>query len=128
MPELTRDVAAYLITQGQVTTIGTDIFLDVRPDTPDNLICVFEYAGEPSDIQDDLSRRIQILVRNKSYTTARAKAWAIHGALDKPDARTLTMNGRRAWVRALQTPFKLETDASNRVVFVFNLEIRTSRD
>lgn len=128
MAELTRDVATYLITQSLVTTISTDIFLDVRPDTPDNLVSVFEYAGEPSTIHDDLSRRIQILVRNKSYAAARAKAWAIHAILDKPEARTLTMNGRRAWVRALQTPFKLETDASNRVIFVFNLEIRTSSD
>lgn len=128
MAELTRDVATYLIAQGQAVAVGTDIFLDSRPDSPDNLVSVFEYAGEPSTIQDDLSRRIQVLVRNKSYATARAKAWAIHAALDKPDTRTLTMNSRRAWVRALQQPFKLETDAANRVVFVFNLGVRTSGD
>jgi hypothetical protein len=128
MAELTRDIATYLIAQGQATAVGTDVFLDTRPDTPDNAVCVFEYAGEPSTIQDDLSRRVQILVRNKSYATGRAKAWDIHAALDKPEARTLTMNGRRAWVRALQPPFKLETDDKGRAVFVFNLEVRTSRD
>lgn len=128
MAELNRDIATHLISQGLASTVGSDMFLDTCPDHPDNLVSVFEYAGEPSTIQDDLSRRIQILVRNKSYSAARGKSWAIYKALNKPEERTLIINGRRAWVKALQQPFKLETDKHNRTVYVFNLEVRTSGD
>ncbi len=89
---------------------------------------VFEYAGEAATVQDDISRRVQISTRNKNYPTARTKAWTIYKLLDKPDNRTITVNGRRCWFRALQTPFKLEIDATGRVVFAFNLEVRTSKD
>jgi hypothetical protein len=122
----------YLIANSQAAAIGTDIFLDTRPDQPDNLISIFEYAGLPTTTGvDALDRRVQVLVRNKSYATARAKAWAIFNLLDRADTRgegvQLTPD-RVAIIQALQTPFKLETDASGRTVFVFNLAVATTRD
>ena len=123
-----RDIGTYLVAQGLANGIGTDVFLDTRPDKPDDVISIFEYPGPPSTIQDDLSRRVQIMVRSISYASSRAKAWAIFNLLDRPDSRTITVNGRRGWFKALQQPHKLDIDANNRVIFVFNLEVLTSRD
>ena len=123
-----RDIGTYLVAQGLANGISTDVFLDTRPDNPDDVISIFEYPGPPTTIQDDISRRVQIMVRNKSYASARAKAWAIFNLLDRPDDRIITVNGRRGWFKALQQPNKLDIDANNRVIFVFNLEVLTSRD
>lgn len=126
---MTRDIAQFLIANGQATAIGNDVFLDNRPDQPDNLISIFEYAGPPTTIGvEALDRRVQILVRNKSYATARQKAWVIFNLLDNPERISQYTSNRWAVANALQTPFKLEVDTSNRTVFVFNLSVVTYRD
>ena len=131
LAELIRDVANYLINNSLATSIGTDIFLDNKPDL-DNIICVFEYAGLPTTTGvSALDRRIQILVRNKSYSVARSKAWAIFNLLDKSEGKgegiILTQN-RVSVINALQQPFKLETDVNERSVFICNYAIATTRD
>jgi len=130
LAELIRDVANYLINNSLATSIGTDIFLDNKPDL-DNIICVFEYAGLPTTTGvSALDRRIQILVRNKSYSVARSKAWAIFNLLDiedKGEGIQLTQT-RVSIINALQNPFKLETDANERSVFICNYAIATTRD
>jgi hypothetical protein len=128
MANLTEDIATYLITKGKATALGTDVFLDARPSSPDNIIVISEYAGEPSGIMDDLSRRIQVLVRNGSYESCRSNIWEIYNLLNNPDDRAITAGDRKGWFRALQSPFKLRTDENGRTLFVFNLEVVISVD
>ena len=132
LAELIRDVANYIINNSLATSIGADIFLDNKPDQPDSLISIFEYAGTPTTTGvSALDRRIQILVRNKSYSVARSKAWAIFNLLDKSEGKgegiILTQN-RVSVINALQQPFKLETDVNERSVFICNYAIATTRD
>ena len=131
LAELIRDVANYLINNSLATSIGTDIFLDNKPDQPDNIVSIFEYAGSSTTGVSALDRRIQISVRNKSYSVARSKAWEIFNLLDKSENKgegiQLTQN-RVSVINALQQPFKLETDVNERSVFVCNYAIATTRD
>ncbi len=132
MAELTRDIATYLISRHLVTAIGTDVFLDYVPETPDNLLAVQEYAGVPPDIPIPLlDRRVQVLIRNKSYASARTLAFSVFNALDtgfsRPAGVVLTAS-RTAVINALQSPFMLERDEMDRSIFVFNLAVATTRD
>jgi len=131
LAELIRDVANYLINNSLATSIGTDIFLDNKPDQPDNIVSIFEYAGSSTTGVSALDRRIQISVRNKSYSVARSKAWEIFNLLDKSENKgegiQLTQN-RVSVINALQQPFKLETDVNERSVFICNYAIATTRD
>ena len=67
------EIGAYLATQN-IGTVGTDIFLGLMPDQPDNCIALFEYAGSPPDLHwEGEYPRLQVRVRDKSYAAARAK-------------------------------------------------------
>jgi hypothetical protein len=109
--------------------VGTDIFLDARPDQPDDLVAVFDTGGYPAQaVLPDLRRTVQITVRSKSYAVARKKIWQIFSLLDRPENRFIEINNRKMVAQAMQPPLLLERDANNRGVFVFNLAVWTSRD
>jgi hypothetical protein len=128
MADLLEDLAQFLIASG--IALDNEIFTDARPDEPDNVVCLFEYSGPPTTTGvEALDRRVQVFVRNKSYTMAREKAWAIFNLLDQPENREIHVTTERWMIcKALQTPFKLETDSLGRSVFVFNLAVVTYRD
>lgn len=129
MAELTRDIATYLVSESLVNAIGTDIFLDARPDSPDNLVSIFDTGGFPAETSiSDLKRTAQVLVRDTSYAVGREKIWAIYKAIDRPNNRVITANGRKMHIKAVQPPVLMDRDASNRTLFIFNVQIWTSRD
>lgn len=129
MAELSRDVGSYLISLGLAKGMGVDVFLNTRPDQPDNLISIFDTGGYPAELSiPNLRRTIQVMVRDMSYSAGRERIWALFKALDKPGNRVITMNGRKTHTRAMQPPVPIDRDASNRVLFVFNVEVVTSRD
>ena len=59
-------IAAYLQT-GEFGTVGSTIFVDTKPATPDAVISVFGYAGSPGEHTHDTSGNarpgIQVWVR-----------------------------------------------------------------
>ncbi|HHV02966.1 MAG TPA: hypothetical protein GXX64_03500 [Bacteroidales bacterium] len=111
-----------------IGTVGTDIFLSLMPDQPDNCIALFEYAGSPPDLHwNGEYPGLQVRVRNKSYAAGRAKiaevVTELHGAHE------LTLNGTRyLLIKARGSPEVLKRDASNRVELFVNFEIIKERD
>jgi hypothetical protein len=79
------DIAAYLATGG-FGTVGTSIFVNTMPATPDNCIAVSVYAGSPPERTHDSSGNdnpsVQVRVRNTSAGTARTKVEQIYNYLD----------------------------------------------
>jgi hypothetical protein len=79
------DIANYLATGG-FGTVGTTIFLNTMPATPDACIAVSVYAGGPVERTHDSSGNdnpsVQIRVRNASAGTARTKVEQIYNYLD----------------------------------------------
>lgn len=117
-----RDIAQLLQTGG-IGTLGADLFLGQLPDSPDNCVAVFEYAGGPPDLHwGGEYPGLQVLVRNKSYEAGRAKIEAAKNVLHGL-AETKVNNHRYLLIRANQSPFLLERDASDRVVFVCNFSV-----
>lgn len=116
------EIGAYLATQN-VGTVGTDIFLGLLPDQPDNCIALFEYAGSPPDLHwNGEYPGLQVRVRNTSYAAARTKIGEIMTALHGLHEQTLS-GTRYLLIKARGSPEILKRDANNRVELVVNFEV-----
>jgi hypothetical protein len=121
------EISAYLKGQG-IGTPGTDIFLGLMPDQPDNCIALFEYAGSPPDLHwNGEYPGLQVRVRGTSYAAARTKIEQIrdllHGLHDKKLSGT-----RYLLIKARGSPEVLKRDNNNRVELFVNFEIIKERD
>jgi len=122
-----REIGAYLATKS-IGKVGTDIFLGLMPDQPDNCIALFEYAGSPPDLHwEGEYPGLQVRVRDKSYPAGKAKIEQIvrvlHGLHE-----TVLGGTRYLLVKARGSPEVLKRDNNNRVEFFVNFEIIKERD
>ena len=146
------DIGNYLQAQG-VGTSGTDMFLGLMPDQPDNCIALFEYAGSPPDLHwNGEYPGLQVRVRDKSYAAARTKIGEImaelHGLYEqtlgvvtddegdegvgeddskgdgeKVGEPTPATGTRYLLIKARGSPEILKRDNNNRVELFVNFEI-----
>lgn len=149
------EISAHLATKN-IGTVGTDIFLGLMPDQPDNCVALFEYAGSPPDLHwAGEYPGLQVRVRNKSYAAGRAKIGEIMKELHGLHEQTLSgtveeepVNGgegevpgepepptepevsgtRYLLIKARGSPEVLKRDANNRVELFVNFEIMKERD
>ena len=133
---LLDDMGLYL-SDNSVGTLATDLWLGNLPEDTDNVVAVFEYEGEPPlntmnpDPGNAISEfpRVQILVRNTSYTTARTKMNDIFKLLD---GYTGEQNGvRYKVIKALGSPGLLEkgkTTASGKVLTTLVCNFSVNKD
>lgn len=120
-------VGSYLQAQS-IGTVGTDIFLGLIPDQPDNCIALFEYAGSPPDLHwNGEYPGLQVRVRNKSYAAARSKIGEAMQKLHGLHEQTLS-GTRYLLIKARGSPEILKRDTNNRVELVLNLEIIKESD
>ena len=116
------DIGNYLQVQG-IGTLGTNIFLGMVPDRPDNCIVLFEYAGSPPDLYwNGEYPGLQVRVRNKSYAAARTKIGEVMAALHGLHEQTLS-GTRYLLIKARGSPEVLKRDNNNRVELFVNFEI-----
>ena len=116
------DIGNYLQVQG-IGTLGTNIFLGMVPDKPDNCIVLFEYAGSPPDLHwNGKYPGLQVRVRNKSYAAARTKIGEVMAALHGLHEQTLS-GTRYLLIKARGSPEILKRDNNNRVELFVNFEI-----
>ena len=126
MSELISDIKKYLIANS--IDVSGNIFLDTLPDAPDNLIVVSEYGGSGGFELEEA--RIQILVRNTSYSAGKIKINSIRSLLDTVDPEQVVSltTSRKAIIKALQKPVKLSEDDKKRTTFICNFRVITVRD
>ena len=104
-------------------TIGTNLFKGLLPLDPDNVVIVRAYGGLPSDlVWNGEYPYIQITVRNRAYDAGQVESYdiykALHGICEE------VINGTRyLLIEALQVPFLLNIDKSERKVFTCNFSI-----
>ena len=134
MSDLLKDLKNYIL-QELYPDFDEDedenfIFLDSVPSSPDSVIVISEYQGTPGLVLDE--RKVQILCRDKVYSTAKALSWQIRNLLDSTNPEHRVFLGensdRSAVIKALQPPFFLQNDERNRVIFDCNYKVRTVRD
>jgi hypothetical protein len=125
------EIATYLAIKN-IGTVDTDIFKGFMPDQPDNMVALFEYAGNPMELTmgtgDPTLERpgLQVRVRNTSYPTGRAKIEQVvdilHGLTEQ------VLGGKRyLLIRANQSPASMGLDANNRSEFVVNFSVIKER-
>jgi hypothetical protein len=121
------DISNYLQAQG-VGTPGTDMFLGLMPDQPDNCIALFEYAGSPPDLHwNGEYPGLQVRVRNKSYAAGRAKIGEVVNELHGLHEQVLS-GTRYLLIKARGSPEVLKRDNNNRVELFVNFEIIKESD
>ena len=121
------EISAYLATQ-DIGTVGTDIFLGLMPDQPDNCVALYEYAGSPPDLHwNGEYPGLQVRVRNKSYAAARTKIGEVMEKLHGLHEQTLS-GTRYLLIKARGSPEVLKRDNNNRVELFVNFEIIKERD
>lgn len=135
MSDLLKDLKNYILaelfTEFDEETDDNFIFLDSLPDAPDTVIVISEYTGRDRDVIDE--RRIQILCRDTSYSSAKTQANSIRNLFSPAGNPEKThflgeSADRLVIIKSIQPPFKLEVDERERVVFGCNYVILTDRD
>lgn len=130
MAGLLVDIEEFLKDKSLIIDDGEDTFRDFRPEKPDNVVILSEYAGTPSSTEVIADRSVQILVRNIDADSAKNLAVQIYDALKptREDQKVQLTPTRWAQIFLRQTPFRVSTDKSNRVFYGFNCGIITNTD
>lgn len=129
---LLLDLVNYFVGKGLAIGDGEDCFRDFAPETPDSIIALHEYKGDPAVAYDDLvNRSVQITARDRSADIARRKVLEMYEALreDSQLSENLVVHfsdERWGQVYLRQTPYKIRVDADNRVTYGFNIGITTT--
>jgi hypothetical protein len=123
-----EEIAAHINSLG-LATLGTDLFMHVSPDEPDELTVVTEYAGdEPDFVQDALvadteNSRIQVAVRSTQPEVGRLLAEQIYQAM--MGIRNDMLSGTRIlWCRPSDTPAMIGRDDSGRFLTTVNFRVK----
>jgi hypothetical protein len=127
---LLEDIVSHIIAHGFATADGVDIFRDFSPDAPDDVVVLYEYAGNPTSKGVNCRvRSVQVTVRSISASSAQTKVNALYQLLDTAEASiTYFTASRYAIVVARQTPYKIMVDANKRLIYGFNMAVTTYQD
>jgi hypothetical protein len=127
------DIGTYLAaasTPTQNLTLGTNLFLGRRPDTPDTIVALFETSGEAPTLTFGTNtgppleaRGLQCQVRALGYATAESLATEVWSALCLIDNETLGTT-RYLLADPVQSPFPLDRDAQDRMIHAFNFTVQ----
>lgn len=106
-----------------VGTVGTDIFVGVLPDSPDNCVALLGLSGMPTnaDIKELEFPRFQALIRNTNYSTGADKMAAVRSALHVLIGEQLA-NYRVLRCHAWQEGGSIGQDDKGRYEFSINFE------
>jgi hypothetical protein len=112
------------------------IYTGFLPPAPDKVIALFELSGFPSlhthrsgagqPVLEQPQLQVMIRTDRDGYSTGRQKCQAVRQLLDGLRNKAVTGGGRYQWVSSLGTPFLLQRDENNRVVFSATYEIMTT--
>ena len=126
---LLLDLVSYLVASGVCDGDGVDCFRDFTPESPDNVVVLHEYSGDPlNPFTSHVHRSVQVTVRNVDAEAARAKAVQVCSVFrtENEDLRVDFSNNSWGQVYVRQPPFRLSQDERDRVTYCFNLGITTT--
>lgn len=123
------DIGTYLAAASTPTeslTLGTNLFLGRRPDTPSTCVTVYETGGTAPQLMFGTNsappvetRGLQAVVRAASYATSEALCTECWTALCLIDNEVIGTT-RYLLADPVQSPFPLERDDQDRMLHVVN--------
>lgn len=110
-------------------TLGTDLYLALIPDTPDNCVAIYENVGVTplstlgsTDLPQIERPDLQVIVRNTSYATGRSNIETVYRLLTAVENATLSSVLYHR-IEATTTPYVYERDDSRRIMFTCNFNV-----
>ncbi|MNB67614.1 hypothetical protein D3C87_865220 [compost metagenome] len=126
MADLLEDIATYFSSKSLANI--DQIFRDASPSKPGFAVILYEYEGTGALPQiAGATRNVQIVVRDKSATTAKNKARELHHSLETEDGILNLTPARWSLIYIKQPPFKLKVE-NDLVYYCFNVSITTFSD
>lgn len=124
MATLLQDLVTLLIAKDVVTADGVDVFRDILPADPNEVLSLIEYNTTIMGKGVGAGKRyIRVAARSTHAETARAKALKAFLALESMESVTYLTPTRWAVLYTKQSPFRVGTDESGRVLYGFNIAI-----
>ena len=131
------DIGSYLAgvtIPTQNLTLGTNLFLGRRPDTPDTCVALYETGGTAPQLQFGTStkpgietRGLQVVTRAVGYSTAESLCTDVWSALCLVDNETIGST-RYLLADPVQSPFALDRDDRDRMLHVVNFLVSREVD
>lgn len=126
---LLQDIGGYIDSNISELTLGTNLFLSLMPESPDNCVALLEEGGvEPLYTQGSNhlpvieQPQLQIIVRNFSYETGRALAEQLYRLLSLANT---SINGvQYLRIAPISSPFIIERDSAKRPVISCNFHVQ----
>jgi hypothetical protein len=126
---MVSDIAAHLASLG-LGTVGLDIFCQHMPPLPDEMIGVFEYSGESSELGFSTPGvkyehpGLQIVCRGTAmdYEAPRSVSELAYRALAEVQAATVG-DAFYHLIVPIQTPFLMRRDDKERCMIAFNCRV-----
>lgn len=121
--------AQYDIALRLATVLSETVYTGYEPDAPDNVVTIYGGAGEGPDTDDQSPDRPAILVRvrNTSHEAAYAKQVAIRDFLNY-NRPIVCATSTFSLIEAVDEPFPLGQDDSNRWIFIANYRCRRTEN
>lgn len=110
-------------------TLGSNLFLGRRPDTPDTCVAVYETGGNPPELVFGSNaappletRGLQVVTRAASYSVSESLCTDVWVALCLIDNEVINTT-RYLLADPAQSPFALERDDQDRMLHAVNFTV-----
>jgi hypothetical protein len=129
MATIIEDIGDYLQANG-FGTVATDIWLNRLPDSPDDLITIYQIGGNTQTLRiEDVYPAFQFRVRCAKQSDALTKINSIFSLLlANGERRFQTPEGRSVVIKKLQPPYFLMIDDRDRTNYVMTVDVLTIKD
>ena len=99
---------------------GDNLFVGFEPDTPNNVIVIYDTGGGPTDFVGYRQPTVQVRSRNSNYIDGWDKINEVVQVLNGIGSRTVNGTYHSTWWLQSDITF-LQRDSKDRVIFVTNL-------
>ena len=113
------DVMQILDTETSLTP-GTDLFVGMEPDSPNNVVVVYDTGGGETDFVGFRQPTVQVRSRNTDYVAGWDQINQVVEVLNKLGSRTVNGTYHSTWWLQSDISF-LQRDDQDRAIFVANL-------
>lgn len=121
---LLEEIATHIQNNG-LGVQANNLFIGRLPDEPDDAIAIFEYIGDPilrTHTSFYENPRVQFLVRSLTYEAARFRIKSLFLLIEAVINTTLSGVIYQR-IAPIQSPFFLQRDMNDRVIFAFNAQV-----
>jgi len=128
---LLQAIIEYFKSKDLVEGEGIDAYRDFSPNSPDDVVIVYEYQGDPrAAFELMVNRSVQVSVRAKVAENARKKIAALYKSLISEEETLVVKFTSSRWgqVHLRDQPRIVHRDDSGRTVYAFNCGISTNID